>query len=103
MERFALDHCQTRRLAADSTLDLAALQVDAALRANPSFVAMRYGMPDYLRLHACCAEEIRRGADDASEMGVYHDLFEPQRIALLEARLSDSVPAGIDSSVLLET
>lgn len=91
------------RLASDLTLDHSALQADAALRVQPSFVSMRYGTPDYLRLHPCCADEIRQGSDDASEMGVYHDLFEPQRIALLEARLADAVPAGVDASVLLET
>lgn len=91
------------RLVSDPTPDRFALQADAALRVQSSFVSMRYGTPDYLRLHPCCADEIRQGSDDASEMGVYHDLFEPQRIALLEARLADSVPAGVDASVLLET
>jgi len=91
------------RLASEATLDRSARQADAELRVQPSFMSTRYGTPDYLRLHACCAVEIWQGADDASEMGVYHDLFEPQRIALLEARLADAVPAGVDASVLLET
>ena len=89
--------------ALDPARDRTALRADAALRVQPDFVSMRYGTPDYLRLQQCSAQEIREGADDASEMGVYHDLFEPLRIALLEARLADAVPAGVDSSVLLET
>jgi hypothetical protein len=72
------------------------------LRIHPGFMSMRFGTPDYMRLHADVPDEIRRGADDTSEMGVYHDLFEPQRIALLEARLADAVPAGIEASVRLE-
>ncbi|WP_082568374.1 hypothetical protein [Rhizobacter sp. Root1221] len=91
------------QLASDATLDRSALRADTLLRAQPSFTSTRYGTPDYLRLHARCAVEIWQGADDASEMGVYHDLFEPQRIAVLEARLADAVPAGVDASVLLET
>lgn len=87
----------------DETLDRAALRDLAMLRVRPDFVSVRYGTADYLRLHADTAIEISQGADDASEQGVYHDLFEPQRIALLEARLADAVPAGADSAVLLET
>jgi hypothetical protein len=104
-------HCQPEtavaavdeRLTPDGALDRAALQADAALRAQPSFVSMRYGTPHYLRLHQCCAYEIWQGADDGSEMGVYHSLFEPQRMALLQARLADAVPAGVDASVQIET
>lgn len=44
------------------------------LRVRPQFTSRRYGL-----LAQTCAEEIKRGADDESEMGVFHDLFEPQR------------------------
>ena len=47
-----------------------------------------------------CAEEIRRGADDESEMGVFHDLFEPQRAANLRARLDEYTPAGVDAGLI---
>jgi hypothetical protein len=56
---------------------------DDILRLAPCFESDRYGTPNYLRLSPCAALEIKQGADDESEMGVYHDLFEPQRFALL--------------------
>lgn len=84
-------------------------QPDAALTAReldrvlPRFVSMRYGTPDYLRLADCTPAEIARGADDESEMGVYHDLFEPKRLAALQARLDDFVPAAFNAAVVLAT
>ncbi len=75
-------------------------QIDAAsagerLRLRPQFTSEHYGAPAYAQLGAGCAEEIARGADDGSEMGVYHDLFQPQRTANLRARLAQSTPAGM--------
>ncbi|MEQ1528194.1 MAG: hypothetical protein ABL925_02680 [Methylococcales bacterium] len=69
-------------------------------RLTPCFESMRYGTSNYLRLSNCAALEIKRGADDESEMGVYHDLFEPQRLALLTRRLQEFVPASTDSAVI---
>jgi hypothetical protein len=66
------------------------------LRVAPQFSAVRYGAPAYGQLAAGCAIEIKRGADDESEMGVYHDLFQPQREANLNARLAEFTPAGMD-------
>lgn len=66
-------------------------------RVRPRFESRRYGTPTYARLAPGTAAEIRRGADDESEMGVYHDLFEPQREAHLRARLREHIPAGTDS------
>lgn len=74
--------------------------IDAAW---PDFVSTRYGDPDYLRLHLCCGAALREGADDGAEIGVYHDLFEPQRLAVLDAGLQDAVPAGADAAVIIET
>lgn len=42
----------------------------------------------------------RRGADDESEMGVYHHLYEPQRETLLRARLDQYTPAGMTVGLL---
>ena len=65
------------------------------LRVRPRYDARRYGHPAYARLSAQCAEEIKRGADDESEMGVYHGLFQPQREANLRTRLDEYTPAGM--------
>jgi hypothetical protein len=69
-------------------------------RVRPRFRSIRYGSPVYARLADGCAEEIRRGADDQSEMGVFHHLYEPQRAANLRARLAEYTPAGADADVI---
>ncbi len=74
-----------------------------AVRVRPLFDSLRYGTADYARLALCCADEIRRGADDQSEMGVYHDLYQPQREANLRARLEEYTPAGMDAGVLFSS
>ena len=70
-----------------------------ALSVRPHFDTLLYGTPQYCRLSLWRADEIRRGADDRSEMGVFHDLFEPQRRANLEARLTEHVPAAADAGI----
>ncbi len=65
------------------------------LRVRPRFTSLRYGEPGYGQLAPTCAPEVARGADDESEMGAFHDLFQPQRAANLAARLDEFVPAGM--------
>ncbi|MDR6673200.1 hypothetical protein [Xanthomonas sp. 1678] len=69
-------------------------------RVQPRFQSRRYGLPGYARLTPDSALEIRRGADDGSEMGAYHDLYEPQREANLRARLDQHTPAGMTVGLL---
>jgi hypothetical protein len=61
---------------------------------RPRFMNERYGQPNYFRLADDCPPEIGEGASDESEMGVYHDLYQPQRRANLLARLDEFVPLG---------
>lgn len=70
------------------------------LRLRPRYQSRRYGRPGYARLAPECAPELFRGADDESEMGVYHDLYEPQRQANLRARLDQHTPAGMTVGLL---
>jgi len=69
-------------------------------RVYPRFESERYGNPVYCRLARDVAPEIKRGADDESEMGVFHDLFEPMRMANLQARVDENVPAGMEAGVI---
>ncbi len=69
-------------------------------RVRPRFTSRRYGYAAYCQLAADCAEEIRRGANDESEMGAFHDLFQPQREANLRARLDEYTPAGMEAGIL---
>ncbi len=66
---------------------------------RPQFNSTRYGTPTYCRLADDCAEEITRGADDESEMGAFHDLFQPQRTANLRARLDEYTPAAMETGI----
>jgi hypothetical protein len=70
------------------------------LRVRPQFNSVRYGRPTYCQLAETCATEIKRGADDESEMGVFHDLFNPQREANLRSRLNEYTPAGTDAGII---
>ncbi len=86
--------------------DLALVGSTAAQRARivraiaPRFMSRRYGNPDYLRLADACSALLRTGASDAAAMGVWHDLFEPQRAANLALRLAEHVPAASDAGPL---
>jgi hypothetical protein len=75
-------------------------RADEELRVRPVFNSTRYATPTYCQLSQDCAEEIRRGADDESEMGAFHDLFQPQREANLRARLEEFTPAGMDAGLI---
>jgi hypothetical protein len=70
------------------------------LRVAPVFNSTRYGTPTYCQLADACATEIKQGADDESEMGVFHDLYEPQRAANLRTRLGEYTPAGADAGII---
>jgi hypothetical protein len=81
----------------------AALIAAEAERVRPQFTAERYGLPGYAQLATSCAAEIRRGAEDESEMGAFHDLYQPQRQANLQARLEEYTPAGCDVGTIFVT
>ena len=81
--------------------DRDAMLASERLRVEPEFNSLRYGTPTYCQLAEPCAKEIKRGADDESEMGVFHDLFQPQRAANLCGRLKDYTPAGTDVGIIL--
>ncbi|HEV3468473.1 MAG TPA: hypothetical protein VG148_04075 [Pyrinomonadaceae bacterium] len=64
---------------------------------RPRLVSARFRDPAYCLLSALCPAEIRQGADDESEMGAFHDLFEPQRAAHLRARVEEYLRFGLDA------
>jgi hypothetical protein len=89
-------HCQP---------DLAIQTLDAdremeTARMYPHFTSTRYGNPAYAQLSRYSAHGITRGADDESEMGAFHNLYQPQREANLAARLIEFSPAGMDAGIL---
>jgi hypothetical protein len=70
-----------------------------ASRVRPVFTSLTYGDPGYCQLRPECPLEIWRGADDQSEMGVFHNLYEPQRAAHLRARLDEYLRFGLEAGI----
>jgi hypothetical protein len=70
------------------------------LRVGPRLKSSRYGNPAYCQLAPDCAEEISRGADDESEMGAFHDLYQPQRGDNLRDRLDEFTPADTETAII---
>lgn len=66
---------------------------------EPVFHSLRYGDPHYCQLDARCPAEISQGGDDGAEMGVYHNLFQPQRVANLRARLDEYLRFGLEAGI----
>jgi hypothetical protein len=71
-----------------------------ALRVRPQFNSLLYGDPTYCQLALNCAPQITAGADDESEIGVWHDLYQPQRTATLRTRLAEHTPAGMQAGII---
>ena len=61
--------------------------------------ALRYGQPGYGQLRPDCPPEIWQGADDEAEMGVFHDLYWPQREANLRIRLEEYLRFGLEAGI----
>lgn len=72
---------------------------EQAARVRPVFTSLRYGDAGYCQLGSYCAVEITEGADDGAEMGAFHDLYQPQRVANLRARLDEYLRFGLEAGI----
>lgn len=72
-------------------------------RLTPQFNSDDYGDPFYLQLSHTCADEIRTGSEDGSEMGVFNHLKQPQRTANLRAALDEYLPFGMRAGIFYVT
>jgi hypothetical protein len=68
-------------------------------RVAPEFESRRYGDPELAQLTRRTAEEIRRGADDGSEMGAFSFLQQPQREANLRSVLDEYLRFGLEAGL----
>lgn len=66
---------------------------------EPQFTSLTFGLPAYAQLRETCPLAIRRGADDESEMGVFHDLYQPQRETNLRLQLEEYLRFGLQSEI----
>jgi hypothetical protein len=71
--------------------------------ALPHFTSLRYGDPAYGQLRRATDLSIRQGAEDESEMGVLHGLFQPQRETNLRIRLDEYLRFGLHAGVFYAT
>jgi len=74
-----------------------AITAGVQARVRPAFTSLRYGQPGYGQLGFFAPREIRTGADDESEMGVFHDVFGPQRETNLRIRLEEYLRFGLEA------
>jgi hypothetical protein len=70
---------------------------------RPEFSSRRYSQPGYAQLSLTCPNEIRKGAENGSEMGVFHHLMQPQREANLQASLDDYLRFGLEAGIFYVT
>jgi len=75
----------------------------ARARLAPSFTSVRYGDPGYSQLQRTAAVELRTGAEDGSEMGVWSFLEQPQREANLTTALGEYLRFGLEAGLIFVT
>jgi hypothetical protein len=91
----------------DLALDLPGLsageraRIEAGLR--PAYTSIHYHDPGYTQLGIKCPDEIRTGAEDGSEMGVWSFLRNPQRETNLRIRLDEYLPFGLEPALIYVT
>jgi hypothetical protein len=66
---------------------------------TPQFNSLRFGDAGYAQLNAAGPAEIFSGADDGSELGAFHELFEPQRLTNLQIRLDEYLRFGLEAGI----
>jgi hypothetical protein len=80
-----------------------ALQAEILARMVPGFVSREYGQPAYTQLKLSTPGEIRTGADDGAEMGVWNFLKQPQRETNLLASLDEHLRFGLEAGTFFTT
>ena len=72
-------------------------------RVTPTFTSTRFGDPGFAQLGHACPDEIKKGAEDGSEMGVFQHLKQAQREANLLASLNDHLRVGFEAGLFFVT
>ena len=71
----------------------------ALVRVTPAYTATAFGTPACAQLRLSTAPEIRRGAEDGGEMGVWNLLQQSQREANLGLALDEYLHFGLEARV----
>jgi hypothetical protein len=70
---------------------------------RPFHTSLRYGDPGYMQLRRSTHAAIRTGASDESEMGVTHELYQPQRETNLRIRMDEYLRYGLEAGFFYAT
>ena len=70
---------------------------------RPHFTSLRYGDPGYAQLRRATHAAVRTGASDEGEMGVTHELHQPQRETNLRLRLDEYLRYGLEAGFFYAT
>jgi hypothetical protein len=89
--------CQPDLVMTGLTKDDAARE---AMRVTPAFTSIRFDTPAYGQLTKSTATEIRTGADNGAEMGVWNLLQQPQREANLALALDEYLRFGLEAAAI---
>jgi len=76
------------------------LMAPIVARVVPAFTSRVPGQPGYAQLADVTPDEIRVGAEDRDEMGVFFGLYGPRKEVNLRYRLSEYLPIGLESGVV---
>jgi len=79
--------------------------IQAAVEAwlMPAFASRTPGQPGYLQLADAAPDQIRAGAEDGDEMGVFYGLFSGRRESNLSYRLNEYLRAGLQAGIIHAT
>lgn len=70
---------------------------------NHFFVSRRFGDPGYAQLSESAPVEVTRGAENGSELGAFSSLLNPIKLADLEAKVLELMPAGLIPQFIFQT
>lgn len=95
---------RAEELGLDSTTDLPPNEKMLILNTiKPSFTSLIYGHHAFGQLSHQCPGEIKKGAEDVAEMGVFNHLKQPQREANLHVSLGEYLNLGLDAGLIFVT
>jgi len=76
---------------------------DASSRLRPQFTSVQYGRPGYAQLRRTCPTEIRTGAENGCEMGVFNPLRHAQREENIKRVLHEYFPEKMEAGIVYVT
>ncbi len=80
-----------------------AIETSVAAWLLPAFTSRTPGQPEYLQLADAAPDQIRFGAADEDEMGVFYGLFSARRESNLTYRLNEYLRIGLEAGIIHAT